>query len=154
MASSFPVSHSFPFLCCFPKSYLLTFHSKVSLGTSLQSLFFQGFLNFRLSFWPSFLLSFFPSEQNSFLLGWRFSQPLPLIVLHSGFPEVPIFCSWIVPLQVFWLFATPLGAWEGHICSSFLVFRGTLFELSQSHFSYATRPEDPEPFGIPAQFFH
>ena len=42
-------------------------------------------------------------------------------------------------------FLVPLGAWEGHICSSFLVFRGTPLELSQSHVSCATCPEDPEP---------
>ena len=29
--------------------------------------------------------------------------------------------------------------------SSFLVFRGTYFELSQSHFSYAACPENHEP---------
>ena len=45
----------------------------------------------------------------------------------------------------FWFFAVPLGAWEGHICSSFIVFRGNPFELSQSHVSCAARPEDPEP---------
>ena len=78
-------------------------------------------------------------------MGWRFSQPLPLIVLHSGFPEVPTFCLWIVILQAFWFFAAPLDTWEGHICSSFLVFRGTPFELSQSYFSCATHPKDPKP---------
>ena len=66
------------------------------------------------------------------------------MVLFSGFPEVPTFCSWIVTLQTFWFLAALLGAWKGHIYSSFLVFCGTPFELSQSHFSCAARPEDPE----------
>ena len=31
-----------------------------------------------------------------------------------------------------------------HLCSSFLVFRGTSLELSQSHSNCAALPEDPE----------
>ena len=91
------------------------------------------------------LLSFFPSEQNPFLLGWRFSQPLPFIALYSGFLDVPVFCSWIVTFQAFWFSAAPLGTWEGHIYSSFLVFCGTPPKLSQSHISCAARPNDPGP---------
>ena len=78
----------FSFWCCLPESPLLTFHSEVSLGSWPQ--FFGFFTFFRLSFWLSFFLSFFPSERNPFLLGWSFSQPLSLIVLHYGFPEVPL----------------------------------------------------------------
>ena len=48
-------------------------------------------------------------------------------------PRGTSLCSWIITLQALWFFAAPLGAWEGHICSSFLVFRGTPLELSQSH---------------------
>ena len=72
----------------------------------------------------------------------------PATALYSSsfwVPEVPAFCSWIVTLQAFWFCVAPLGAWEGHICSSFLVFRGTHFELSQSHLSCAACPKDPEP---------
>ena len=67
------------------------------------------------------------------------------MVLLPGFPEVPAFCSQIVALYVFWFFAASLGAWEGHICPSFLVFCGTPLKLSQSHFNCAARPEDPKP---------
>ena len=60
----------FSFWCCLPESPLLTFHSEVSLGSWPQLL---AFYLFWLSFWLSFFLSFFPSEQNPFLLDWRFS---------------------------------------------------------------------------------
>ena len=68
-----------------------------------------------------------------------------IIVLHSRFLDVPVFCSWIVTLQAFWFFVALLGAWEGHICSSFLVFCGTPLKLSQFHVNYAACPEDLEP---------
>ena len=115
----------------------------VFLFILLLSLSFM--IEFSQWFCYDLLLPNCPFNVGCFLLGWRFSQPLPFIVLHSGFPEVPAFCSWIVTLQAFWFCVAPLGAWEGHICSSFLVFRDTYFELSQSHFSCAACPEDPEP---------
>ena len=46
-------------------------------------------------------------------------------------------------LYTFWFFAAPVGTWEGHLCSSFLVFRGTFLELSQSYSSCPALPEDP-----------
>ena len=46
-------------------------------------------------------------------------------------------------LYTFWFFAAPVGTWEGHLCSSFLVFRGTFLELSQFYSSYPALPEDP-----------
>ena len=36
-----------------------------------------------------------------------------------------------------------MGTWEGHLRSSFLVFRGTFLELSQSYSSCPALPEDP-----------
>ena len=60
-------------------------------------------------------------------------------------PRGTSLCSWIITLQALWFFAAPLGTWEGHLCSSFLVFHGTSLELSQSHISYAALPEDPKP---------
>ena len=54
-------------------------------------------------------------------------------------------------LYTFWFFA-----WEEHLCSSFLVFRGTFLELSQSHNSCAALPEDPGPLaasGYPGPVF-
>ena len=75
------------------------------------------------------------------------------MVLLLGFFEVLAFCSRIVALQAFWFLAA-LGAWERHICPSFLVFRGTPLELSQSHFNCVAHPEDSNlwrSLGIPAQ---
>ena len=76
----------FSFWCCLPESPLLTFHSEAPLGSWPQLLAFYLF-----SFWLSLFLSFFSSNRNPFLLGWKFSQALPLIVIHSGFPKVPAF---------------------------------------------------------------
>ena len=142
----------FFFWCYFPKSFLLTFHFGVSLegwpSISLPSrLLILTF--FRLSFFLAILLLwFFPGEPNSFLPGWRFSRLLLFIVLLSGLPEIPAPCSWIVTLQVFWFLSSSLDGWEGRICPSFLVFLGALFELSQSHPSYAAHPEDLEPLAV------
>ena len=86
----------FFFWCFFPKSLLLTFRSKVSLeGWPLISLPLR-LLNLIFSnsaFWMPFLLSFFLSEPIPSLPGWKFFQLLPFMVLLSGFPEVPAFCS-------------------------------------------------------------
>ena len=67
------------------------------------------------------------------------------MVLLPGFPKVPTFCSRVVALHAFWFFAASLSAWEGHICHTFLMFRGTPLELSQSHFNCDARLKDPEP---------
>ena len=91
----------FFFWCCFPKTFLLTFHSGVSLEgwhpISLPSrILILTF--FRLSFLAILLLSFFPGEPNPFLPGWRFFRLLLFIVLLSGLPQVPALCSWIIIL--------------------------------------------------------
>ena len=53
----------FSFWCFFPKSLLLTFHSRVSLKSWLLVLLsLRPLTFFRLSFWLPFLLSFFPSK--------------------------------------------------------------------------------------------
>ena len=74
-----------------------------------------------------------------------FPSHFPLWFFILGSQKILAFCSWIVTLQALWFFIAPLGTWEGHICSSFLIFRGTPLKLSQSHVSYATHLEDPEP---------
>jgi len=64
----------FFFWCCFPKSFLLTFHSGVSLESWPRISLPSRLLNLTFSdsvFWLSFFLSFFPSEPNLFLPGWR-----------------------------------------------------------------------------------
>ena len=137
----------FFFWCCFPKSLLLTFHSRVSLKSWPPISFPSRLLNLTFldsAFWLSLFLSFFPGEPNPFLLGWRFSQLLSFIVL-SRLLEVPAPCSWIITFQAFWSLSASLGDWKGRIYSSFLVFLGALFELSQSHPSCAARPKNPEP---------
>lgn len=137
--------------CYFPKCFLLTFHSGVSLkGWPPISLPLM-LLNLTFSdsaFWLSFFLSSFPGEPNPSLLGWMFSRLLLFIVFLSRLLKVPTPCSWIVTLQAFWFFSASLGNWEEHICPSFLVFLGGLFELCQSHPSYAARPKDPEPLAV------
>ena len=94
----------FFFWCCFPKSFLMTFHSGVSLEgwppISLPSKLLI-FTLFRLSFLAVLLFVIFLGEPNLFLLDWRFSRLLLFIVFLSGLPEVPPPCSWIVTLQVF-----------------------------------------------------
>ena len=124
----------FFFWCCFPKSFLLTFHYGMSLEgwppISLPSRLLILTL-FRLSFLAVLLFVIFLGEPNLFLSGWRFSRLLLFIVLLSGLPEVPTPYSWIVILQAFWFLSTSLDDWEWCICPSFFVFLGTLFELSQ-----------------------
>ena len=60
-------------------------------------------------------------------------------------------------LYTFWFFAAPLGTWEGHPYSSFLVFRSTSLSclnptLAVLH--YLRISGLWQPLGIPAQFFH
>ena len=144
----FLVSHSFLLLALFPQNPFADFPLWVVLREptfNLSSFKASKPYLFRLSFWLSFFLSFFPRKPNPFLTGWKFSQLLPFMVLLSRFLEVPAPCSWIVTLQAFWFLFPSLGDWEGHIFSSFLVFLGALFELSQSHPSCAARPKDSEP---------
>ena len=73
------------------------------------------------------------------------------------FPEVPppFVHEWL--LQAFWFPTALLGAWEGHICPSFLVF---FFVLPLScpnpilAVLHASRISSSwQPLGIPAQFF-
>ena len=135
------------FWCCFPKSFLLTFHYGVSLEgwppISLPSRLLILTL-FRLSFLAVLLFVIFLGEPNLFLSGWRFSRLLLFIVLLSGLPEVLAPCSWIFILQAFWFLSASLDDWEGRICPLFFVFLGAFFELSQSQPSCVARPEDPE----------
>ena len=123
------------FLRCFPKSFLLTFYSEVFLeGWLLDLSSFKTFTPylFSLSFLATFFLSFFPSEQNPFLLGWRFSQLLPFIVLHFGFPEVPPPCSWMATLSLLIPCCITGHLRRTYLSFIFFVFLGALFELSQS----------------------
>ena len=98
----FLVSHSFLLLALFPQNPFADFPLWVVLREptfNLSSFKASKPYLFRLSFWLSFFLSFVPSELNPFLIGWKFSQLLPFMVLLSGFLEVPSSCSWIVTLQ-------------------------------------------------------
>ena len=78
------------FWCYLPESPLLTFHFKVPSGSWPQLL-----TPYLFSFWLSLFLSFFPSGQNPFLLGWRFSSYFLFIVLPFGFSKIPPPCSWM-----------------------------------------------------------
>ena len=139
MADSFPISHNFPLFGAVSL--------KATCWLSISGCPWRVDFPFHLdsTFGCPFFLLFFPSEPNPSLPGWRFFQLLLLMVLLHRFPKVPAFCSRVVALQALWFFAASLGAWEGHICPSFLVFRGTLLELSQSHFNCVACLEDPKP---------
>ena len=116
----------FSFWCCLPKSPLLTFHSEVSLG-SWPQLF--GFFTFSNSVFgcPS---SCHFSQVSGIHSCWADYQPLPLIVLHSGFPKVPppLFMNCYSKPS-----GSPLRHWvhekDTYVLRS-LCFFGTLFELS------------------------
>ena len=142
-AGPFLIPHNFLLFVLSPWKSLANFPFW-GVPRELTSAFWPFYL-FRLSFWLSFFLSFFPSERNPFLLGWRFSQPLPLIVLHSGFPEVPppLFMNGYSKPS-----GSPLRHWVLEKDTSVLLslcFFGTPFDQSQSHLSYVARPEDLEP---------
>ena len=55
----------FLFLCCFPKSHLLTFHSGRPWAADLQSLLFQGFLPFQTHLLAVLLTIIFPKWAES-----------------------------------------------------------------------------------------
>ena len=87
------------FWWCFFESPWLTFHSRVCLGSSSWFLIFSKLFTLSDSaFGRSLSLSFFPSGQNPFLLGRRFSLLPPFIASHSGFPRVPSLWSWMTIL--------------------------------------------------------
>ena len=105
----------FFFWCCFHKSLLLTFHSRVSLESkhpislpsrllnlTLFKLNFFGYLSFchffQVSRFHPYQVESFPSYFSS----WFF---------FSGLPEVPAPCSWIVSLQAFWFLSASLAGW-------------------------------------------
>ena len=139
----FLVPYNFLFLVLSPWKSLADFPFWGVLR-ELTSAFWLFYL-FRLSFWLFFFLSFFPSERNPFLLGWRFSQLFPLIVLCFEFPDVlpPLFMDG---------YSKPFGSLLRHwvlekdtsVLHS-LYFFGTPFELSQSHLNCVARPENLEP---------
>ena len=79
----------FSFWCLFPKSLQLTFHFRVSLKSwPLVLLPSRSLTPFQTQLLAALPLVIFPKWADSFLLGWKSSQLLPFVVLHSGFPEV------------------------------------------------------------------
>ena len=128
------------FWCYLPESPLLTFYFKVPSGSWPQLL-----TPYLFSSWLSLFLSFFPSGQNPFLLGWRFSSYFLFIVLPFGFSEIPppLFTNgYFTPsdsLLYHWVLETDIS-----VLHSLHLF-GTPFELSQSYLSCSVCPRDPEP---------